>query len=622
MTVSNWADTNRILSSEASSEPGKWDTARAEYQRGIQDAWNETTVEKVVVMTSAQVGKTEILNNCLGYIIDRDPGPTLFLQPSVEMAETWSKDRFDPMIRDTNCLKEKVSDNKSRDSGNTIHHKKFPGGHITVVGTNAPSQLASRPCRFILADECDRYPTSSGGEGDPLTLAIKRTNNFWNRKIMLVSTPTIKGFSRIEQAFMESDQRYFFVPCPHCKEMHILRWGNVIWDKGDEKNPRMKCPNCSGEFGDGLKNRAVSLGEWRATAPFKKTAGFHLNELYSPWRKLSEIVMDFLESKPYPDRLQVWVNTSLGETWDGGGESISEHELMERQEKYPAQVPARGLYLTAGVDTQQDRLECEIVAWGAGEESWSIDYTVLYGDPDIPEGQPGSPWTLLTDHLRRTWKHETGVELQVQSTCVDSGGSNTQSVYNYVKRHKGSRVFAIKGQSGENLPIVGSPLRKKTGKVQRSVALFIIGVDQAKSVIMRRLKINEPGAGYCHFPHDRDADYFRQLTSETMRTKFVKGFPKREWHKEDKRRNEALDCRVYAFGAFVLISPQMDKVAYRLKQSKQFIEANHSPQSDEKSDPTEITTKENKPVLVQNKNQKPVRPQRRIGGFVNSWRNL
>jgi phage terminase large subunit GpA-like protein len=620
--VSQWADANRRLSSESSSESGRWDTSRAEYQRGIMDAWNDPLVERTVVMSSSQVGKTEAINNTMGYIIDQDPGPTILMQPTVEMAETWSKDRFDPMVRDTSCLKRKISDSKSRDSGNTILHKRFSGGQVALVGTNAPSQLASRPCRYVLADEIDRYPASSGGEGDPLALALKRTTNFWNRKIMLVSTPTVKGFSRIEMAFLESDQRFFFVPCPHCGEKHLLRWGNVIWDKSDAKNPRFKCPHCEKEYNDHQKNRAVMKGEWRATAPFKKTAGFHLNELYSPWRKLAEIVSDFLEAKPYPDRLQVWVNTSLGETWDGGGDAVSEHELMDRQEKYAAEVPAGALYLTAGLDTQEDRIECETVGWGGGEQSWSIDYSVFYGDPNIPEGTAGSPWDAVNDHLRRNWKHESGVEMALQSACIDSGGSRTQAVYDYVKRHKGQRIFAIKGQPGENLPIVGSKLHKRSGRSMRSADLYLVGVDNAKSVIMKRLKIDEPGPGYCHFPKDRDADYFRQLTAETLRTKWVKGFPKREWHKQDNRRNEALDCRVYAFAALYIMQPQMDKVAFRLKQAKESLMAQPKTTAEEQEKPMIAeAAKELKAPIVQNPTSKPSRPTRRKGGFVNSWRN-
>ena len=620
--MSEWADAYRYLSSEASAEHGKWDTRRAEYQRGIMDAISDSTTSEVIVMTSAQIGKTEMINNTVGYFIDQDPSPVLVLQPTIGMAESWSKDRLAPMIRDSKRLTHKVADPKAKDSGNTVLHKVFAGGHITMAGANSPASLASRPIRVVLADELDRYPASAGTEGDPLSLAIKRTNNFWNRKIVITSTPTVKGFSRIEMAFNESDQRNFFIPCPHasCGEFHVLRWGNVVWPKDDPKSAEFVCPSCGGKYNDAQKNAMIRKGRWQATAPFKGKAGFHLNELYSPWRRLYETVAEFLASKPYPERLQVWINTALGETWDSGGEVLNENELMERLENYAAEVPSRALYLTAGVDTQQDRLECEVVGWGSGEETWSIDYSVFHGDPDIPEGQAGSPWTQLTDHLRRNWKHESGVELVISKTCIDTGGSNTQSVYNYVKRHKGQNIFGIKGVGGENLPIVGSPNRKRSGTVRRPIDLYPVGVDQAKSIVLKRLKITEQGAGFCHFPATRDVDYFRQLTSEKMVTKFVKGFPRREYHKLDGRRNEALDCRVYAFAAWFMSIPQLDKVAFRIKQMKEQL-----PPKDRAPEvvvpPASETVAQDPPKEKMQNERKLLKPKRqRLGGYLNQWR--
>ena len=209
LSVSEWADEYRYLSAEASAEPGKWRTDRAEYQRGMMDAFSDPKIHTVVVMSSAQIGKTELLNNIVGYFVDQDPSPMLMLQPTLEMGNTWSKDRLSPMIRDTRTLTDKISDSKARDSGNTILHKTFQGGHITIAGANSPASLASRPVRVVLADEVDRYPQSAGAEGDPLSLAFKRTTTFWNRKRMVVSTPTVKGVSRIEMAYEESDKRRY-----------------------------------------------------------------------------------------------------------------------------------------------------------------------------------------------------------------------------------------------------------------------------------------------------------------------------------------------------------------------------------------------------------------------------
>lgn len=624
-TVSQWSDNVRRLSSEASAEPGRWVTSRAEYQRGIMDAINDPTTERVVIMSSAQIGKTEILNNVVGYHIDHDPCPILVLQPTLDMAETWSKDRLAPMLRDTPEIGRKLSDPKAKDSKNTILHKSFTGGHVTMAGANSPASLASRPIRIVLADEVDRYPASAGTEGDPLNLAIKRTATFWNRKILAVSTPTIKGMSRIETAFSETDQRRYFIPCPRCGHEHVLTWSGVRWDRGYSSSARFVCPECNGEFSNTEKNAAVRKGRWIAGAPFKNRAGFHIWEAYSPWRHVSEIVADFLEAKDNPERLQVWTNTSLGETWEGTGDAISEHDLIGRlpfaQEGHD--IPRLGLLLTAGVDTQPDRLEVEVVAWGAGEQSWSVDYHVIHGDPDIPEGQAGSPWDGLTDYLRKAWKHENGAEITVGWTCIDSGGHNTQAVYGYAKRHKGARVFAIKGASGAGRPIVGPPNRRRSGKVKRPVDVYIVGVDAAKMTIMNRLKIDTPGPGFCHFPAGRDADWFRQLCSEKLVTRYVRGFPVREFHKSSGARNEALDCRVYAFAALVIAAPQWDKIALRLKRKTQVMETEKEkdkPAPAETSPPPqdEAAPEPQTPI----KRPKPKQPpKRRRSSFVQSWRN-
>ena len=589
------------------------------------DAVTDTLTQEVVVMSSAQVGKTEMINNTVGYFIDQDPAPVLVLQPTIEMSEAWSKDRLAPMLRDTRCLQGKVADPKARDSGNTVRHKTFPGGHITMAGANAPASLASRPIRIVLADEIDRYPASAGTEGDPLSLAVKRTTTFHNRKVIITSTPTVKGFSRIEMAFNETDQRFYHILCPHCQHPHVLRWGNVIWTKDEPENAHFVCPSCTKPYTDVQKDLAVRRAEsqgggWIASKPFKGKAGFHLNELYSPWRRLKETVAEFLVSKPFPERLQVWINTALGETWDAGGEILDENELMTRRERYAAEVPSRALYLTIGADTQPDRIEAELVGWGSGEETWSVDYQVFHGDPDIPEGQPGSPWSMFTDYVRKTWKHESGVGLPVSMTCIDTGGSNTQAVYDYVKAHKGQRIFGIKGFSGENLPIVGAPNRKRSGRKQKKIDLYPVGVDNAKSVVVRRLRIAEPGPGYCHFPEGRDIDYFRQLTAEKMVTKYVKGFPKREWHKQDGRRNEALDCRVYAFAAFVMSPPQLDKIAFRIKQ--EVADRGGKPEAPKPVviSTSEATAQDPEAPIGENATNKPKPRRVRRGSFINQWR--
>ncbi len=553
LTVSSWADRFRQLSSESSAEAGGWSTSRAEYQRGMMDAISDPAIETVVLMTAAQIGKTELINNVVGYHIHQDPAPMLVVQPTLDMAQTWSKDRLSPAIRDTPVLSARIKDPRSRDSGNTTLHKVFPGGHVTACGANSPSSLASRPCRLILCDEVDRYPLSAGTEGDPVSLAKKRSTTFWNRKIVLVSTPTDKGHSRIEQAYQESDQRKYFVSCPHCKEEQVLRWANVNWEKDKPHTVSYVCEHCGSCWTDADRFRAIRYGKWKATADGDgKTAGFHLSGLYSPWTPLEDVVREFLAAKRDPMRLKTFVNTFLGETWDADqqGEQIDEHDLITRAEDWGDQLPEEVLMLTAGIDVQDDRLELEIVGWGRGEENWSIAYEVLYGDPSTAE-----LWMRLDSVLQQKFIHPIHGEMILRASCIDSGGHYTQQVYNYCRARSGRRVFAIKGVGGEGKPIIGRPSKNNIGKIN----LFPVGTDTAKELVYSRLKMTEEGEGYCHFPQGRSDEYFRMLTSEKRIIKYYKGRPKREWVKI-RTRNEALDCRVYATAALGLLNVNLETV--------------------------------------------------------------
>src|SRR3990167_4939868 len=329
ITVSEWADRFRMLSPEASSEPGQWHTARAPYQRALMDAAMSDDVHTVVIMSSSQIGKSEILLNTIGYLIDLDPCPILMVQPTLEMAEAFSKDGLEPMLRDTPTLRAKVKLGK-RDASNTIRHKGFPGGQITLAGSNSPAGLASRPIRVVAADEVDKWDVSD--EGDPLALAARRTATYWNAKHIVTSTPTIRGVSRIEAKYAESDQRRCFVPCPHCESMHVLEWQHVKWTGGDPETAHLVCPGCGATIDEAERARMLQTPEWRASAPFRGIAGFHLWEAYSPWRRLADIVADFLEAKKAPDTLQVFINTSLGETWEEQGEQAEGHVLLARRE--------------------------------------------------------------------------------------------------------------------------------------------------------------------------------------------------------------------------------------------------------------------------------------------------
>lgn len=585
LTVSQWADQYRRLSPEASAEPGQWKTARAEYQRGIMDAVSDPTVETVVVMSCAQVGKTEILNNMIGFHMAQDPAPMLIVQPTLDMAQTWSKDRLSPMLRDTPALKRLVKDPRSRDSGNTTLHKIFPGGHVTACGANSPSSLASRPIRIVLFDEVDRFPPSAGSEGDPVNLGKRRAATFWNRKFIMVSTPTIKGISRIEAAYEESDQRVYKVKCPDCGHPQELKWENVVWDNGDYQTATYACKDCGSCWDDVKRMRAISGGYWEAQKPFNKVAGFRLSGLYSPWLQLKDAVYDFLEAKKMPETLKTWVNTFLGETWEDTGDRMDDTILINRREDYT--MPEDVVIVTAGVDVQDDRLEVEILGHGRDHETWSIDYKTIYGDPSGL-----LLWSQLDELLQQKWGHPIRGNIGITATCVDSGGHHTQSVYAYCKQREKYRIYAIKGVGGEGKPIVGRPTKNNIGKIK----LFPVGVDTAKELVFSRLQIQHEGAGYCHFPKHYDEEYFKQLTAEQVITRYHKGFKRREWQKI-RPRNEALDCRVYAIAALSILNTDVNMLSERFAKPDKTVEVVETP-------------------ITQVVRRKPKRPS----SFVNSWR--
>ena len=540
-------------------------------------------------MTAAQIGKTEAILNIIGFHIEYDPCPILVLQPTLEMAQAFSKDRVaSGLLKSTPCLKCKVKDPRARDSNNTTLHKVFPGGALTMVGANSPAGLASRPVRLVLCDEVDRYPTSAGSEGDPIQLARKRSATFWNRKIIMVSTPTNKGSSRIEEAFEGSDQRKYYIPCRNCEQYQQLKWSNVRWDDGNPDSAHYVCEHCGSVLDDADRYWGIRNGQWVAENQFNGIAGFHLNGLCSPWTTLSDAVKDFLAVKKNPEQLRVWTNTFLGETWESEGERIDDYDLAERRENYSDKIPEEAVILTAGVDVQDNRLEISTIAWGRDDESWVINHETLYGDPSTPH-----LWANLDTILSRVYETTDGRQMALRGACVDSGGHFTNTVYQYCKKNAGKRIFAIKGVGGEGKPIAGRPSKNNVGKCP----LFPVGVDTVKDLIFARLRIQEEGAGYIHFSDSLDDEYFRQLTAEKIVTRFHRGFKKRVFEKI-RPRNEALDCMVYAIAAYAIIGVNVNAYAERMGREKMA------------------------PSKVETESTQQVSPFMRkpSSGFANSWR--
>jgi phage terminase large subunit GpA-like protein len=545
LTVSEWADRERRLSPEASAEPGQWDTARTPYLRDIMDAVNDPAVTRIVVAKASQVGYSEALNNVLGYLISEDPGPVLIIQPSLEMAEAWSKDRLAPMLRDTPCLAGRVHSPLARDSSNTLRVKVFAGGRLSIVGANSPASLASRPVRVVIADEVDRFPISAGSEGDPLQLASKRQSTFWNRRTLLGSTPTLKETSVIWREWLASDQRRFLVPCFDCGHEQPLVWSGVKWDKTLEgrhlpSTAYYTCESCGAVWTDADRHDAVARGRWAATNPdVVGIAGFHVPGFLSPWLPLADIVSEFLAARRDASLLQVWENTTLGLPTEPQQESVEGSSLLRRGENYgPQSIPNAVQLLTAGVDVQADRLEVQIVGWGAYEESWVIRYEVLAGDPT-----QGHVWDLLDRVLAERYHTDAGRELRVRVTCVDSGGHHQHEVLVYCQQRRRRNVFPIKGIAGPR-PIW--PARVSRTKTNQHV--WTTGVDSAKDTVYSRLRLSEPGQGYIHFPAGApfDQEYFAQLTSEVVKTRYTHGRPFRVWELPRGKRNESLDTFGYA----------------------------------------------------------------------------
>ena len=565
LTVSEWADRYRKLSSKASAEPGPWRTNRTPYLREPMDCLSSNSpVQRVVMMFAAQTGKTEAGSNWLGYVIDHAPGPMLCVQPTVEMAKRLSKQRLESMITDTPCLAAKIAPARARDSGNTMFSKEFSGGIMLLTGANSATGLRSAPCRYLFADEVDAFPSDVDGEGDPVALAERRTTTFARRKILLTSTPTVKDFSRIEAEYLRSDQRRFYVPCPSCGGMQWLQWPRLKWDAKRPGDVRYQCEHCGERFDENHKPAMLSAGKWRATAPSDgRTAGFQLSGLYSPlgWCSWEQLVDDFLRAKSDAPALKAFVNTRLAETWEEDyAAAVSADGLMAKRLAYESGTCPDGVVLlTCGVDVQDNRLAVSVWGWGEGETGWMIWHQELMGDPTQTE-----VWGQLDQVLVTEWATAGGKSLKVSQVAVDSGGHCTHEVYRYVRDRVRQNVVAIKGSSRRNSPAVGKGSKVDVswqGRVlKRGVTLYQLGTDTIKTTLFGRLRHNETGGiGTLYFGMAADEEYFRQLTSERQALRYHRGFPIREWVKKAGDRNEALDCVVYAYAAMLLFSRRMNR---------------------------------------------------------------
>jgi len=559
LTLSQWAERYAVLSKETSAQTGRFRAFA--YQNGMMDAISDPAVHTVTVKKSARVGYTKILDHVVGYYIHQDPSPILMVQPRVEDAEDYSKTEIAPMLRDTRVLRELTGDSKAKDSNQTILKKTFlNGASLSLVGANSPGGFRRITSRIILFDEVNGYPVGgAGSEGDQIALGKKRGETFWNRKVVLGSTPTVKGASRIDRSWEESDQRRYHVPCPHCGEKQVLEWGGpdtpygFKWDT-DEAGVGLPetvfyvCRANGCVIHDIDKPDMVAAGEWIAGKPFAGHAGFHIWAAYSLFPNASwvNLVTEWLRVKDDPLSRQTFINLVQGEDYEDRGENaLAESRLVARCEVWGAEVPDGVAVITVGVDTQGDRFECEVVGWGMNEESWSIDFEIIAGDMETPD-----IWDRLDAYLKRIWYRADGRGFEVMAVCHDSGGHHSQKVYDFAKARIGRRVWAIRGESavgGKRSPVWPTKIPSKRNK--SSFRPVIIGVNAAKDSIRSRLHLTQSGPGYMHFPTDRDINYFAQMTSERSVRKTSGGQHYRVWELPPGRANEALDCRVYAYAA-------------------------------------------------------------------------
>lgn len=546
LTMSEWADLHRYVS-EPSPESGRWKTSRFEPAREIMDTISSGDYEKVVMMLPSQSGKTEIILNTIGYIIDQDPGGILLVFPTLNLGEDFSKGRLTGMLRDTKKLSGLVLDPYARDSSNTVKRKEYPGGSLELVGANSPTDLASRPKRYLIFDELSRAARSAGKEGDPLALAEVRTKNYWNRLILLASSPLEKGLCRTEKEHNLSDKRNFFLMCPECSNEQVLRWGGrgeqygLKWTRDGEviRDIAYMCEFCGCLILEHVKNKMVRNGQWKKTAE-SDVAGFHLNQLYSPWSTWLDIVKSYYKSLGDSELMKVWVNTTLALPSDPErGAGLEFHRLVRLQEEYPFAVPKGVVIITVGVDIHDDRAEVEFVGWGVGEESWSIDCIIHPGDPDTQIF-----WDGMTDILNQRYESEEYGDMGATIVFIDSGHKQ-DAVYRYCSGKQG--VYPIKGRrSLPSSPVELVEMKMRKGKKGRYVS---IGTSIAKDLIYSRLRLEEPGPGYCHFPAHYDLEYFKELVAEVKKTTKVNGLFIQVWDLPAGVENHKLDCRVYAFAA-------------------------------------------------------------------------
>ncbi len=594
--VDEWADEYmRIPRDTGAAEPGQYRTSRTPYAREPMRCLSPAhPCKRVVTMVASQLMKTQIALNWIGGLIHMAPSNILTLLPSLGLAKRVSS-RISKTIKATPVLRERVAANRSRDSRNTMDTKEFEGGSLYVTTAGSAANLSELSARYVYGDEVDRWDVDVGEEGDPIELAETRGSTFGrNAKFYFSSSPTIKGASRIADLFETSDQRYYFVPCPTCGHMQTLEWERLHYS-ADLTLAHYQCagPDCDVLIEEHHKGEMLAKGEWRATSTGDgETVGFNLNALYSPpgwmdWRALAKQFEKAKKAQAKGDLepMQVFYNTRLARVWDSAQEQTKADVLMARArlEHYSlGSMPAGVLMITGAVDVQKNRLEFMAMGWGLGMERWVVDVQVIAGDPADER-----TWAVLDELLKVRYRHPSGVGLGVLATAVDSGGNHTDEVYQFCRVRRWRNVFAVKGASKPNKPVIAQrPSQVDVtwkGQTERNGAeLWIVGTDTAKDWIYNRYPF-ESGPGALHFANDLPDDFFAQCVAERKVARYVRGYKRIEWVKGKSERNEALDLMVYnlAMAHYLGINRykehEWDRVRQALAQAGLFDDQNLKP---------------------------------------------
>ena len=553
LKTSEWADEYRRVAS--GPYPGKWSTARTPDLREVMDCDNDPLVKMIVIMKPTRIGGTEVVNNIIGRRIHLDPCNILYAQTALDEGRKYTEKIFMPMVESTPVLlglvKRVVGSRASKTQ--TKLHKSFPGGDLNVVGSVSAKGFRMVDAVVAVGDDIDGWERNP--EGDAVKLLIGRTKGIWNSKVILVSSPTTEGVSRIHNAFLDSDQRYRHVPCPHCDEFQILKFGGKDEDFGIKWNEDISdvwyvCEKCHEKIYEYQKDDMNTRGVWKAEAAFNGTAGFHLNPFVRSWHPWRDVVKEFLSSKNDHRKLMVFVNQWLGEVWkDDPGHNLDEDILYARRENYAAEVPRGVFFLTAAVDTQDHRMEVEVRGWGLGEESWIIDHKIIAGRFLEEKVQ-----NILDDYLLRNWRHEDGAYMGLSRVCIDSGGHYPSQVYAFCKPREARGVYAVKGSNNLRADVLDGKI------VHRKDAIYqMVGVTACKDILFGRLALSEAGPGYVHFPMHLDKEFFKQYFGEKL--KVFKNT--RVYDPVPGRRNESIDFHSYNLAACRLYNPDWEALRRR-----------------------------------------------------------